>query len=263
MNTTRWTEFSEKLPELAPEIFFMVDERLYNVSPDKLRNYFNKPMSFLGLNGNYTQYISVTEAVKQKPLLGDYYKNLLALAEQHNASPMNLDSYFELRFEFSIPGRLEGDFVYPMFYMNYSKIHSFFSWIKKSGEKLTWFDMDQNWQFDGYCTDEFLYLKESYPDDELAIDHNFIDEDGFNVYVPLTDILPKISVVESQVTDLIAYLTSQVGLDVWTSYPFPSYGKLDDMNAEQLEAFKNSSFSNLAKQYCQPKFKDQFDPEHF
>lgn len=147
-----------------------------------------------------------SEAIENTNALVSYYKNIIEKSEALSKPFNEIRQYFWLRLWFWNTGE-DVHISFP-WYDSLSEMQQFFTWLKNNPEE-PYIDMDQGWQIEAIRYGENLHVRQIDPDD---------DEEYANVSVPFEVFRGKAKEVEKRAQSIIADLSKELGVDVWSKY---------------------------------------------
>ncbi|MGI4874039.1 MAG: hypothetical protein ACRYFX_23010 [Janthinobacterium lividum] len=167
------------LPDLAPDVAYSVQPRLFYGSFNKARPNDMREQSvdlYLPPFVQKWQVLSLDVERREKELLR-YYTSVLQAARQHRQDLRHLNAYFGLQPVLRSKSRTLVSFPWPD---TYPRAAGFLRAMQSDKTTDTLYDeADQGWQFEAYAVANKLYLADGSDDDDRPAVVYYTDRDHF------------------------------------------------------------------------------------
>ena len=206
----RWLEKSKRIDNLDLEVCFLLQDTFYVGDPNSHEQLqdenYHVPMELPPFERVVPTMARTSEVIGHSDQLASYYKNIVEKSMELGRSFNEIRQEFWLRL-WIWNTKEEVHISFP-WYDSLSEIQQFFSWLKDT-PKEPYEDMDQGWQIDAVRVGKNIHIRQTDPD---------YDVEYVNVLVPFENILQKVNEVEERAQQIIASLSEQLGVDVWSKY---------------------------------------------
>ena len=205
-----WIQESKKVENLEVEVCFLLAENYFVGDPNNVDHFddekYRETLELPSFPRVVESMARTREIIDNVDALSSYYKSIIERSVSLKKSFNDIRQYFWLRLWFW--NSEEGVLVSFPWYDSLSEMQQFFSWLKGDAEK-TFCDMDQGWEVNAVHSDEYVYIRQTDPDSDEVVS---------NVAVPLVGFAEEAAEVESRAIKIIADLSNEIGVDVWTKY---------------------------------------------
>ncbi|ESA35852.1 hypothetical protein N836_10005 [Leptolyngbya sp. Heron Island J] len=153
----------------------------------------------------YGDFILSGVVAEDVPELVAYYKDVLRLADLHGKDCDQQGHYFWMRPLVLQRGLFAMTFPW---YDTMSETDSFLQQIKATDDGQIFWDIDQGWEMEAFALGDWLYLRESNPDE---------NEDHFLIKCNKKQLQSQLDPLLSQIGNILRKLRYEVGADYWST----------------------------------------------
>jgi hypothetical protein len=151
------------------------------------------------------RWVTASDALKNTEALGAHYRDVRRLMTQYRKGLMESSHYFWCRpFCFVEPA---GSISFP-WYDTWPEITALFKALRAPDQGEIFFDRDQCWMLIVFRDQDWIYFRQSDPDEEPEVVHDF-------VAVPRASLLEQLQRAEQDAAELLQYLVKHTGVNPW------------------------------------------------